>query len=154
MARRAGYTVIEGDGVADCRGDWSENDTVLSKGEAGHDKNLSTEEDEREMESKEDGKVADEGNEVATTNRKSLDQQYLKYLERNAVDLLEHMILLKGGKKEEESKINTWEKKKAVDVLEHVWILQGGKKVCDKKHVEFIWWDPDHNDITEMSISW
>ena len=151
MARRAGYTVSEGDDVADCRGDWSEK-KLVSKGRAGNGKTISKEEDEREMESEEDGKVADDGDEVVTTNR--LDEQYLEHLEKNAVDLLEHMRLLKGGKKEEESKTNRWEKKKAADVLEHVWMLQGGKKVCDKKHVEFIWWDPDKNEIMETSISW
>ena len=107
------------------------------------------------MEGEENAKFADDGDENVTTNRKSLNEQDLGRLEKDAVDLLEHMRLLKGGKKKEEkSKINRWEKKKAAEVLERVWMLQGGKKVCDKKHVEFVWWDPDDNGIMEVSISW
>lgn len=66
-------------------------------------------------------------------------------MEKDAVDLLEDMRVVRGGKKEVEgSKIGgkeeeqRWEKKKAAEALEHMWMLQGGKKVGGKKHVEFM----------------
>ena len=153
MARTAGYIVTEKDEVANPKRDGSDKNPIL-RGGAGHGKTLSKE-DEREMESEEDGKVADD--EVEIANR--LVQQYLKRLEKNTIDFLERMRPVRD-RKEEEREVNRWEEKNALDLVECVRVLRGGKKVCgkhdkmhekmhdkkqDKKYevIEYIWWDPD-----------
>ena len=157
MARTAGYIVTEKDEVANPTRDGSVKNPSL-KGGARHGKNLSKA-DEGEMESEGDGKVADD--EVELANR--VVQQYLKRLEKNTIDFLEGMRGVRD-RKEEEREVNRWEEKNALDLVECVRVLRGEKKVCgkhdemhgkmhgkmhDKKHdkknevIEHISWDPD-----------
>lgn len=127
MARTAGYTVTAANPTGD-----SETNPVLKKG-AGNAKGVLEEEeeedddDEREVESEEDGSAT--GGRGGDVTEKKLDEQYVKRLEKFAIDLLERMGVLK---KDDKSKINRQQMENALDLLELLWMVQGGEMVGGK----------------------
>ncbi len=95
-AKTAERSVNENDEAIEMRWDWVESNPIL-KGEAGDGKEAVEEDidnNEREVKS-EDGKATDD--EDVTENRLVQD---VEDLEDDVIDLLEHVRMLKGGKKE------------------------------------------------------
>lgn len=137
MARRAGHTVNEGDGAANPRWDWTDNNPMLER-EAEHSSRIVAksagesvneyDDDgvrERKRDWFEDMESEEEEAEDVMENR--LDR-YLDAVEKDAKAVLEHVRVLKGEEKEEEE-VDRYEEKQLKKVLlEQMRVLKGEKK--------------------------